>query len=47
MTFSFPMLGSISVIMSSNIFSGHLSLSFFWDFYNVNVGMLYVVPDVS
>ena len=33
--------------LSPNIFSGPFSLSSLWDVYNVNVGALNVVPEVS
>ena len=46
-TVSFPMIGKFSAIVSSNIFSGPLSLFAFWDPYNVNVGVFNVVPEVS
>ena len=46
LTISFPMLGKFSAIISSNIFS-FLSLSSFWDPYNVNVDVFNVVLEVS
>lgn len=48
LTISFSMLGKISAITSSYIYSCPLSLVFFfWDSYNANVGTLNVVPVVS
>ena len=49
LTISFPMLGKFFASISLNIFSGPFSLSLFsyWDPYNVNVGVLNVVPEVS
>ena len=41
---SFSMSGRFLAIISSNIFSGPF---FFWNPYNVNVGVLDVVPEVS
>ena len=43
---SFSMLGKFSAIISSNIFFGSFSLSF-WHPYNVYVGAFNVVPEVS
>ena len=42
-----PILGKFSAIVSSSIFSGPFSLFFFRDPYDVNVGMITVVPEVS
>ena len=39
--------GKFSAIISSNIFLDPLSLSSFWDSYNVNAGAFNVVPEVS
>ena len=41
-----PSFGKFSALIASNNFSG-LSLSSFWDIYDVNVHMLDVVPEVS
>ena len=49
LTVSFPIFGKFSANISANIFSGpfSLSLSSFWDLYNVNVGAFNVVLEVS
>ena len=48
LTISFSMLGKISAITSSYIYSGPLWVFFFfWDSYNANVGALNVLPVVS
>ena len=44
---SFPVLGKFLTIISSNIFSGPLSLFSFWDPYTANVVAFHVVPEVS
>ena len=47
-TISFPMLGTFSTIISSNIFSDPFFFLFsFWDPYNLNVGAFILVPEVS
>ena len=46
LTDSFPMLGKLSDIISSNIFSGPYSFSSFWNPYNVNIGAFNVVSEV-
>ena len=48
MSVSFPRLGKFPTIMSSNMFSVlPPTPTPFWDPYNVNVSMLYVVLEVS
>ena len=51
MTISFPILGKFSTIISSSIFSLSLSffflVFFFWDPYDLNVGVFNIVPQVS
>ena len=44
LTISFPLLGMFSAITSSSIFSGPFSV---FSFYNANIGVFNVVPDVS
>ena len=43
LTISFPVLGKFSAITSSDIFSGPFSLFF----YNANIGVFNVVPEIS
>ena len=43
LTISFPMLGNVSAVISSNISRSFLSLLSFWDPYNANVGAFNVV----
>ena len=46
--FPFPMLGKYSTIISSKIFSKpFVFLFFFWDPYNLNVGVFDIVPEIS
>ena len=47
LTVSFSMLGKFSAIISSNIFSGHFSLSLLLGPYDVNVDVFNVVLEVS
>ena len=44
---SHTILGIFSPIISSNIFTGSLSIFSFWHLYNVNVGVFKVVPVFS
>ena len=46
-TISFSMLGKLSTIISSKIFSYPFFLFFFWNPYNLNVGAFDMVPEVS
>ena len=45
LTICFAMFGKFPAIISSNIFSGPLSLFSFWDPYSVNAGVFNVVPE--
>ena len=47
LTISFSMLGKLSTIISSKIFSYHFFFFFSWDPYNLNVGAFDIVPEVS
>ena len=47
LTVSFPMWGKFPAIISSNIFSGPLSLLSFRDHFNANVDAFNVVSEVS
>jgi len=44
---SFPILGKLSTIISSSIFSWSLFFFLFWDSYDSNIGAFNIVPEVS
>ena len=44
---SLPILGTFSTIISSSIFSWSFFVIFFWDSYDLNVGVFNIVPEVS